>query len=109
VVLESQIERHLKSRLEEYGFKVFKLQTPGHTGVMDRMILWPRYCPGPPMFVELKRPTKTLRAKQEALMHDWRIRGCTVLDPCTTMGEVDQLCTDLIAKVMPSYAFAVVI
>ena len=106
MLLESEIERNLVRRLNEYGFKVFKLHTPGHTGVMDRMILRPRYSPGPPMFVEIKRGGKNLRAKQAAIGEDWKMRGCVVLNPVKTPGECDQLCTYLIDLIMPDYAFA---
>jgi len=106
MVLESEVERHLIRRLTEYGFKVLKLTTPGNTGVMDRLILRPKYSPGPPMFLELKRPGKKLRALQFAVGEDWKARGCLVLKPCTSLGEVDQCCTDLIAQIMPDYALA---
>jgi hypothetical protein len=105
MILEADIERKLH-RLADYGFKVLKLYTPGTIGVMDRMILRPRYSPGPPMFVELKRPGKKLRPLQRATAKDWKHRGCIVLKPCSTPGEVDQLCTDLITMIMPDYAFA---
>jgi hypothetical protein len=105
MILESEVERHLKQRLDAYGFKVLKLTTPGTQGVPDRMILRPRYSPGPPMFVELKRPGKKLRELQKRVGEDWLCRGCMVLVPCTSIGEVDQLCTMLIDMVMPDYAF----
>jgi len=95
---ESDIERALKDRLEEHGFKVFKLYTPGNTGVMDRMILRPKYSPGPPMFVELKN-NKKLRPLQVARGMDWRDRGCVVLEPITTMTELEQRCILLIDMV----------
>ena len=106
MLLESEIERHLVRRLTEFGFKVLKLYTPGTTGVMDRLILRPRYSPGPPMFLELKRPGKKLRLKQWAIGEDWKQRGCLVLKPCSGLDDVDQCCTDLINQVMPDYAFA---
>jgi hypothetical protein len=103
MINESDVERTLKDRLEEYGFEVLKLYTPGRIGVPDRLILMPRYSPGPPRFVELKRPGKRLRVLQKVLAEDWRKRGCSVLKPCTTLGEVDQLCTDLINEIMADY------
>lgn len=106
MILESVVETTLKTRLNDYGFLVYKLYTPGHTGVMDRMILRPRYSPGPPMFVEVKRPGKKLRPLQRAVGEDWARRGCRVLKPCTTLGEVEQLCHDLIQEVMPDYMLA---
>ena len=106
MILESEVEQLLVRRLNEFGFKVLKLTTPGFTGVPDRMILRPKYSPGPPMFVELKRPTKKLRLKQAQVNDDWLQRGCRVLKPCTTPMEVEQLCADLIKEIMPDYAFA---
>ena len=106
MVLESEVERVLKTRLNDYGFHVFKLYTPGNMGVMDRMILRPRYSPGPPMFVELKRGKKKLRPLQIAIAEDWARRGVVVLKPILGMGDCDQLCHDLIQMVMPDYMFA---
>jgi len=104
--IEREIEERLRIRLSAYGFKVLKLQTPGHTGVMDRMILRPRYAPGPPIFVELKRPKKTLRPLQKAMEIDWKARGCTVLPHCSTMEDMEKLCDRLIAEVKADFAFA---
>jgi hypothetical protein len=103
MINESIVERTLVDRLKEYGFKVLKLYTPGSMGTMDRMILRPVYSPGPPMFVELKRPKARLRRLQTEVAKDWRKRGAEVLEPCTTIGEVDQLCTNLISDVWPDY------
>jgi hypothetical protein len=96
---ESDIERKLKQLLEDEGFKVLKLYTPGHTGVMDRMILRPKYSPGAPMFVELKKDGKKLRPLQIAIGSDWIQRGCKVLRPITTMHECIQQCEELIRLV----------
>lgn len=103
---ESEVERILRVRLSDYGFLVLKLYTPGHTGAMDRMILRPRYSPGPPMFVELKRAGKTLRPLQVAVARDWERRGCTVLKPCSGLNDVEQLVHALIQLVMPDYMLA---
>lgn len=106
LINESDIEKRLVERLSDYGFKVLKLYTPGNTGTMDRMILRPRYSPGPPRFVELKRPGKKLRKLQAAIAIDWTARGCEVLKPCSTIADVEILCSYLIEEVMPDYAFA---
>jgi hypothetical protein len=103
MIIESDIERTLRERLNEYGFKVLKLYTPGNTGTMDRMILRPRYSPGPPMFVELKRPGKKLRPLQVAIGREWKQRGCMVLTPITTPHECEQTCHILIQLIMPDY------
>lgn len=106
MIHESDIERKLRERLSEYGFKVLKLYTPGNTGTMDRMILRPRYSPGPPLFVELKRPGKKLRPLQLAIGQDWKKRGCIVLTPITSIVECEQTCQVLIQLIMPDYTFA---
>lgn len=106
-MLEHDLERKLREKLSDYGFLVLKLTTPGHAGVMDRMILRPRYSPGPPLFVELKKPGKAkLRPLQVGVGLDWSKRGCNVLKPCLTVGDVEQLCHDLIKLVAADYAFA---
>lgn len=103
VISESDIERTLRERLSEYGFKVLKLYTPGNTGTMDRMILRPKYSPGPPRFVELKRFGKKLRPLQVAIGQEWAERGCDVLKPICSPHDCEQTCATLIAEVMPDY------
>jgi hypothetical protein len=103
--LETDIEKRLKQRLEDYGFMVLKLTTPGRIGVMDRIILRPKYSPGPPMFVELKRDKKKLRLIQQVIADDWAARGCIILPPCIGMEAVEKLCDKLIREVAADYAF----
>lgn len=103
--LETDIEKRLRERLEAYGFKVLKLTTPGNMGVMDRMILRPKYSPGPPMFVELKQAKKKLRPLQVVIADDWQQRGVTVLEPCIGMEAVEKLADKLIREVAADYAF----
>ena len=88
---EAPVEQRLKDRLESRGFKVLKLVTPGYSGTMDRLILMPLYKPGPPHFVECKRPSKTERRLQELVRDDWRKRGCQVLDVCDTYERVEDI------------------
>ena len=80
---ETTIEGHLKSSLEAHGFKVLKLETPGTSGTPDRLILRPTWSPGPPWFVELKRPKadggREPRRLQILTMQDWEKRGLKVL------------------------------
>jgi hypothetical protein len=103
--LETDVEKRLKHRLEDYGFLVLKLTTPGRIGVMDRMILRPKYSPGPPMFVELKQNKKKPRAIQAVIAGDWAARGCIVLPFCAGMEAVEKLCDTLIREVAADYAF----
>jgi hypothetical protein len=106
MILEAEIEQKLRERLEEYGFKVLKLYTPGHTGTMDRMILRPRYSPGPPMFVELKRKGKKLRPLQAAIGEDWKQRGCLVLAPVLSIADMLERSNEIIEMVIADYRYA---
>lgn len=90
-MLEKQVEARLKARLEAHGFKVLKLQTPGNAGVPDRIILRPHYSPGPPFFVECKRPGKHERRLQELVCEDLAARGCIVLQLCDSYERVDEI------------------
>ena len=105
-MLEAPIEQHLRKRLEGRGFLVLKLKTPGRAGTMDRMILRPVYWPGPPMFVELKRPNAKPRKLQEMVAEAWRRRGCEVLEYCDTIAKVDALCDRLEKESYDAYQFA---
>lgn len=93
---EAPVEERLRKGLESYGFLVLKLVTPGHNGSMDRMILRPFWSPGPPMYIELKRPKKTERRLQEIVRDQWRNRGCRVLDMVNTYELVDALIHSLV-------------
>lgn len=94
-MLERTVEAKLKW-LEERGFKCLKLVTPGYNGPPDRLILRPKWSPGAPYFLELKRPGKAERALQEAVRDDWRARGCLVLDMCDTPERVHLTCLRLL-------------
>jgi hypothetical protein len=94
---EAVVEAALK-RLERVGFDVLKLRTPGHNGVMDRMILWPKYAPRPPSFVELKKPGKEPRPLQAAVADDWKARGCDVREYCDTLDKVNTLVDSMICE-----------
>jgi hypothetical protein len=96
-MLEMQVEGHLK-RLESFGFEVLKLKTPGYSGTKDRLILWPKWSPAPPVFVEIKRPGKNERALQAAVRDDWRARGCDVRPMCDTIEKVQALCDYLLLE-----------
>lgn len=96
-MLESVVEARLK-RLEQRGFKVLKLRTPGYNGTPDRLILWPKYAPRPPVIVEIKAPGKKPRSLQLYVAQDWKDRGCDVRDPCDTIEKVDALIAALIEE-----------
>lgn len=77
VKLESSIERQLKRTVEELEDKIMclKFESPGMSGVPDRVILLPG---GHTVFVELKQPGKHERARQEYVQQKIRDAGFTV-------------------------------
>lgn len=95
---EHPVEIRLKNKLQAKGFEVLKLVTPGNTDSMDRMILRPRYAPGPPVFVEVKRPGEEPRKSQAWTRDDWRKRGCDVREYVDTYEKVDALAEALIKE-----------
>jgi hypothetical protein len=95
---EAPVEQRLKAKLEAHGFKVLKLVTPGTAGTMDRLILRPRWSPGPPWVIEAKRPRKSEERLQEIVRDDWRSRGVLVLDMVDTYEKVDALADRLVAQ-----------
>lgn len=92
---ENPIETRLKDKLTSLGFKVLKLVCPGTSHVMDRLILRPKWSPGPPWHVELKATGKTERRAQELTREDWLARGALVLDPVDSYEAVDDLVSRL--------------
>lgn len=60
-MLEKEIERRLRDGVKAAGGLCLKWESPGYTGVPDRMILLPG---GRILFVELKAPGKKERPRQ---------------------------------------------
>lgn len=94
---ETPVEQRLRQRLGAYGFKVLKLTCPGTVGVPDRMILRPKWSPGPPWFVECKRPRKEERLLQAAIRDEWRERGILVLDLCDSYERVEEIAQEIVS------------
>lgn len=61
-MLESELERRLKRKVESVGGRALKLVSPGMAGVPDRLVLIPG---GQAVFVEMKAPGKPLQPIQE--------------------------------------------
>lgn len=95
---EAKIEQRLTDGLTAKGFKVLKLTTPGTNGTPDRLILRPKWSPGPPWVIELKAPKKHERRLQELVRDDWRERGVFVLDMVNTYEQVDELIETLVKR-----------
>jgi hypothetical protein len=96
-MLEKTVEQRLK-KLENVGFRVLKLRTPGYTGTPDRMILWPLWAPRAPTVVEAKRPKKENRREQEHVQRIWSARGVDVRPTVSTVEEADTLVAALMAE-----------
>lgn len=95
---EAPVEERLRMGLTLHGFKVLKLTTPGTNGTPDRLILRPKWSPGPPWVIEVKRPGKHERRLQELVRDGWRERGVLVLDMVDTYEAVDALIDMLVDK-----------
>lgn len=93
---ETPVEQRLVDGLVVHGFKVLKLTTPGTNGTPDRLILRPKWSPGPPWVIELKRPKAHEARLQELVREDWRARGVCVLDMVDTYNKVDLLIDELV-------------
>jgi len=105
-MLESAIEKGFKILLEGRGFKVLKLGTPGTIGVPDRMILRPRYWPGPPMVVEFKKAKESPRKIQRAIALDWMQRGVHVLPYINSRERANEVAEWLFDQCKEEYATA---
>jgi hypothetical protein len=102
-MLEKDIEKYMRVTLQRWGFRFLKFTSPGNTGVMDRIILYPTYSPRPPEFVEIKQPKGHEATKQAILRHDFRCRGVIVHEPVWCMDDAKLLCLELVSRVRPEY------
>lgn len=73
--LESQVERHLVSRVRALGGTTIKMAPAGQVGVPDRLVLLPGM---EPIMVELKTATGRLSPAQEVFHDKVRHLGFTV-------------------------------
>ena len=90
VKLESSIERQLKRTVEGLEDKIMclKFESPGMSGVPDRVILLPG---GHTVFVELKQPGKHERARQEYVQQKIRDAGFTVFSGVDSPEKINQV------------------
>lgn len=90
VKLESSIERQLKRTVERLEDKIMclKFESPGMSGVPDRVILLPG---GHTVFVELKQPGKHERARQEYVQQKIRDAGFAVFSGVDSPEKIRQV------------------
>ncbi len=90
VKLESSIERQLKRTVEGLEDKIMclKFESPGMSGVPDRVILLPG---GHTVFVELKQPGKHERARQEYVQQKIRDAGFAVFSGVDSPEKIRQV------------------
>lgn len=72
---ESQLERRLKREVKKLGGKALKFESPGMSGVPDRIVLLPE---GRLIFVEMKAPGERLRPLQEKRKRELEALGFQV-------------------------------
>ena len=88
-MLEKEIERKLKKRIEAMGCLCLKFESPGFTGVPDRIILVPG---GEAIFVVTKAPGEKERPRQEYVHRQFRKLGFTVIGSVDSDERIDQVC-----------------
>lgn len=90
-MLEKDIERKLVKPIKLLGGLCLKFESPGYTGVPDRIILLPggRIC-----FAELKKWGKTERARQVYVQGMLRQMGFVVYSSVDSPEKVNQIAED---------------
>lgn len=76
-VRERDIEDYLRKQVKKIKGIAYKFESPGNSGVPDRLVLLPR---GKVYFVELKAPGKKSRPLQLAQQRRIANLGCEVLE-----------------------------
>lgn len=88
MILEKELERRLRQKLKALGkgIQCLKFESPGCVGVPDRIILMPH---GRTIFVELKRPGKKERVRQDYMQAILRSLGYTVYSSVDSFDYVE--------------------
>lgn len=84
-MLEKDIEGKLRDQVKQLGGLCLKFESPGYTGVPDRVILLPG---GKVVFAETKQPGKKERARQEYVQKVFRALGFTVFSSVDRQARV---------------------
>ena len=85
---ERDVERNLKKKVEALGCMCLKFESPGYTGVPDRIIIIPG---GEIIFVELKAPGKKERPRQVYVQQRFREMGCTVISSVDSLEKINDV------------------
>lgn len=88
---ESNIEKHLLDSCRKHGLLCLKFVSPQRSGVPDRVVI----ASSGTVFVEVKRPGRSMRRKQRAMANKMRRYGARVFS-VNTIEQVDDLITDLL-------------
>ncbi len=91
---ESAIEHRLKQAVEKWipDAMCLKFESPGYTGVPDRLILMPG---GVAVFVELKAPGRKERPRQRYVQDLLRQRGFRVYSSVDSYAKIDKIVEEL--------------
>lgn len=90
-MLERDVEKRLIKPVRELGGLCLKFESPGYTGVPDRLLLFPG---GRVVFVETKAPGKTERPRQEYVQGVLRRMGFTVYSSIDSRAKVAAVIED---------------
>ena len=85
-MLERDVERRLKKRVEAMGCRCLKFESPGYTGVPDRIILVPG---GLIAFAELKAPGRKERPRQVWVQQELRKMGFKVFSTVDSTEKIE--------------------
>lgn len=97
-VNERDLERKLYKALKSAGCLPLKFESPGYTGVPDRIVLIPG---GRIAFVEMKAPGKRERPRQVIVQRIFRSMGFTVfssVDSTEKINAVVEFCREASGK-----------
>lgn len=90
-MLEKDIEKRLIQPIRKLGGLCLKFESPGYTGVPDRIILLPG---GRVIFVETKQHGKRERPRQVLVQNVLRDLGFTVYSTIDSTEKVDRIIDD---------------
>lgn len=85
---ERDLERRLRDQLRRAGCLALKFESPGYTGVPDRIVLIPG---GRIVFVEMKAPGEKERPRQRYVQSLLRRLGFTVFSTVDSREKIDDV------------------